>query len=120
MRIYLNDDSAAPLLARLLRQAGHDVQLPSEIGLSGEDDAVHLTHAVRYDRALLTGNHQDFLNLHNLVMQASGHHPGMLVVRRDNDPRRDLTPSGIVRAIGNFLAANIAIGDEYVILNHWR
>ena len=41
MRVYLDDDSAALLLARLLRQAGHDVELPADVGLSGEDDAVH-------------------------------------------------------------------------------
>jgi hypothetical protein len=69
MRIYLDDDSAAQLLARLLRQAGHEVQIPADVGLLGEDDAVHLTHAVKDDRVLLTGNHRDFLNLHNLVMQ---------------------------------------------------
>lgn len=53
-------------------------------------------------------------------MQVSGHHPGVFVVRRDNDPKRDLSPTGIVRAIRNFLAANIPLQDEYVILNHWR
>jgi len=120
MRIYLDDDSAASLLARLLRQAGHDVQLPGDVILSGEDDAVHLTHAAKDDRVLLTGNHRDFLNLHNLVTQVNGHHPGIFVVRRDNDPKRDLTPSGIVRAIRNFLAANIPVCDDYVILNQWR
>jgi hypothetical protein len=86
----------------------------------GADDAVHLTYAVREDRVLLTGNHRDFLNLHNLIMQVRGHHPGLLVVRRDNDPRRDLTPHGIVRAIRNLLAAQLALPDQLVILNHWR
>jgi predicted nuclease of predicted toxin-antitoxin system len=120
MRLYLDDDSAAALLARLLRNAGHDVQMPVDAGLSGEDDAIHLTHAVRDDRVLLTGNHRDFLNLHNLVMQTGGHHPGILVVRRDNDPMRDLPPSGIVRAIRNLEAAKIPLRDDYIILNHWR
>lgn len=120
MRLYLDDDSAAALLVRLLRHAGHDVQVPAGAGLSGQDDAIHLTYAVKEDRALLTGNHRDFLNLHNLVMQTQGHHPGILVVRRDNDPKRDLTPSGIVRATRNLLAANISLSDNYVILNHWR
>jgi hypothetical protein len=69
---------------------------------------------------LLTGNHRDFLNLHNLIIQVTGHHPGIFVVRRDNDPKRDLSPAGIVRAIRNFLAANITLRDDYVILNHWR
>ena len=120
MRIYLDDDSAATLLARLLGLAGHDVQLPADVGLTGEDDSVHLTHAIQDDRVLLTGNHRDFLKLHNLVMQAGGHHPGIFVVRRDNDPKRDLTPAGIVRAIRNFLGANIPVNDEFVILNQWR
>lgn len=120
MRIYLDDDSAAALLMRLLRQAGCDVESPVDSGLSGEDDAVHLTYAIKDDRALLTGNHRDFLNLHNLVMQATGHHPGILIVRRDNDPRRDLTASGIVRAIQNLLSAHVATADDVIILNHWR
>lgn len=47
MKLYLDDDSAAGLLVRLLRQDGHDVRLPADIGLSGEEDAVHLTHAGR-------------------------------------------------------------------------
>jgi len=107
MRIYLDDDSAADLLVRLLRQSGRDVQVPSTVGLAGEDDSVHLSFAIRDERAILTGNHRDFLNLHNLIMQAQGHHGGILVVRRDNDPRRDLTPTGIVRAVQNLMAANI-------------
>src|SRR6266568_7026405 len=83
-------------------------------------DAVHLTYSAKDQRALLTGNHRDFLNLHNLVMQVQGHHPGIPVVRRDNDPKRDLTPTGIVRAIRNLLAVNISVVNEYIILNHWR
>jgi hypothetical protein len=59
-------------------------------------------------------------HLHNLVMQVTGHHPGILVVRRDNDPKRDLTPAGIVRAIRNLEVANVPVPDEYIILNHWR
>jgi hypothetical protein len=87
MRIYLDDDSAASLLIRLLQQAGHDSATPTDVGLAGEDDAVRLTEAVKDDRVLLTGNYRDFLNLHNLIMQARGHHPGILVVRRDNETR---------------------------------
>ncbi|HEV3003867.1 MAG TPA: DUF5615 family PIN-like protein, partial [Pirellulales bacterium] len=118
--LYLDDDSAAPLLARLLRQAGHDVQLPRDVSLASEDDAVHLRHAVRDDRSLLTGNYRDFLNLHNLVIEVQGHHPGILVVRRDNDPKRDLTATGIVRALGKLAAANIPLLSQYIILNQWR
>jgi hypothetical protein len=53
MRLYLDDDSASALLARLLRGAGHDVETPKDAGLSGEDDSVHFTHAVQAARVLL-------------------------------------------------------------------
>jgi hypothetical protein len=120
MRLYLDDDSADPLLARLLRNAGHHVRLPAEIGHVGSHDAVHLKLAIREDRVLLSGNHDDFAFLHDLVLEARGHHPGILVVRRDNDPKRDLTPRGIVRAVGNLLSANFVMLDQLQILNHWR
>src|SRR5690349_16992785 len=45
MRLYLDDDTASPLIAKLLRNAAHDVQMPSEIGMSGAPDPVHLTRA---------------------------------------------------------------------------
>lgn len=120
MRLYLDDDTSSVLLARLLRRAGHDVQAPQEVGLAGEDDAVHLTHAVREGRVLLTGNHGDFRNLHNLVLEARGHHPGVFVVRRDNDPRRDMFPADTVRAIQELLTAGVPVADQFVILNYWR
>jgi predicted nuclease of predicted toxin-antitoxin system len=120
MRLYLDDDSAWPLLARLLANAGHDVALPTAIGMSGQDDAVHLAWAVEQDRVLLSHNHDDFRNLHNLIMKVGGRYPGILIVRRDNDPKRDLSPRGIVRAIGNLLAAGAPLVNSFHILNHWR
>jgi hypothetical protein len=39
MKLYLDDDSVDPLLIRLLREAGHDMRLPAEVGLSGGPDA---------------------------------------------------------------------------------
>ncbi|MCZ6794451.1 MAG: DUF5615 family PIN-like protein [Planctomycetota bacterium] len=120
MRIYLDDDMASSLLTRLFRDAGHDVELPGETGTVGADDPVHLTHAMREGRAILTGNYGDFTALHDLVMAAGGHHYGILVVRRDNDARRDLTPRGIVRAVGNLQSSGVSIKDGLHILNHWR
>jgi hypothetical protein len=120
MRLYLDDDSVNPLLIRLLRKAGHDVLLPADIGQVGCHDAVHLANAIRLDRAALTGNHVDFVPLHELIMTALSQHAGILLVRRDNDRNRDLKPAGIVRAIVNLLAAAIPISDNLHILNHWR
>jgi len=120
MKLYLDDDSAAALLVALLRQAGHDVQIPADVGMDGEDDPIHLSHAVREGRALLSHNYRDFKNLHNLVLTVAGHHPGILVVRKDNNPKRDLTAQGIVRAIARLVASGLPIADDYHVLNHWR
>jgi predicted nuclease of predicted toxin-antitoxin system len=120
MRLYLDDDSAAPLLVQLLRNAGHDVEVPRDAGLSGAADPVHLTHAIGTTRVILTRNYKDFEYLHNLILAAQGHHPGILVVRQDNDPKRDLTPRGIIRALAKLEAAVTLIADSYHILNHWR
>jgi predicted nuclease of predicted toxin-antitoxin system len=120
MRLYLDDDSASALLTRLLRQAGHDVRLPSDAGTAGEDDPVHFAEAIREDRVLLTHNHHDFEDLHNLLMVGKGHHRGVLVVRKDNNPKRDLDEKGIVRAIAKLLAAGVELVDHFHVLNHWR
>ena len=120
MNLYLDDDLAAPLLASLLRNAGHDVARPADVGMAGKDDAVHFAFAVRQHRVVLSRNYTDFQNLHDLVVAVQGHHPGLFIVRRDNDPRRNLTPRIIVQAISNLTAAGIPIADQYIILNHWR
>lgn len=79
MRLYLDDDMASALLARLLSQAGHDVQVPDDVGMSGANDPVHLGYAIREHRVLLSGNHDDFEAPHDLIMQAQGHHPGIVI-----------------------------------------
>jgi predicted nuclease of predicted toxin-antitoxin system len=120
MRLYLDDDSIQAWLVGLLRQAAHDVQLPRDVGLAGADDSVHLTQAIREDRVLLSRNHDDYRNLHNLIMEAQGRHPGICIVRKDNDPKRDMKPPEIVHAISNLLAAGVPLASGFHILNHWR
>jgi len=120
MRLYLDDNLASPLLGRLLRNAGHDVQLPADVGMAGKADAIHFAHAVREDRACLSQDYGDFENLHDLVVAVRGHHPGIVIVRHENDPKRDLTAGGIVRAIGNLVAAGVPVADQYIVLNQWR
>jgi hypothetical protein len=120
MKLYLDDDSVATLLVRLLRKAGHDVEIPADIGLSRREDPVHLRHCIKVGRVCLSHNHKDYDHLHELILEAHGHHPGIFIVRKDNDPRRDLDAPGIVRAIGKLLAAGVAVGDQLHILNQWR
>ena len=120
MKLYLDDDSVDAALVRVLRQAGHDVQLPIDVGKSGEDDAIHLAHAIEQDRVMLSHNHRDFKNLHDLLVIGKGHHPGILLVRKDNNPKRDLDEHGVVRAINKLLTSSLPIADSLHILNQWR
>jgi predicted nuclease of predicted toxin-antitoxin system len=120
MRLYLDDDIASALLTRLLRNAGHDVQTPADVGLAGKSDAIHLTHAIHETRVCLSRNYGDFEALHLLLVEAQGHHPGILVVRRDDNPRRNMTPRDIVRALRNLEVAGVPLADQYIILNAWQ
>ncbi len=120
MKIYLDDDSVDPRLVRLLVREAHDVIIPAQVGKSGKKDPSHFMQAIRTGRTLLTHNYDDFQLLHELVVLVGGHHAGILVVRRDNDPNRDLKPKGIVRAIRNLISASVPIQDELHVLNHWR
>jgi hypothetical protein len=120
MNLYLDDDIASLELARLLRRAGHDVVRPADNGLSGHDDPVHLTWAIEHSRVLFTANHRDYLKLHNLLRKAGGHDPGIITLRRENDPRRDLTNRGIVVAMRNLEQSGLDLKDGLFVLNHWR
>jgi hypothetical protein len=120
MRFYLDDDSASATLVRLLTQAGHDVQVPADVDLTGSDDAVHFIHAIRDGRVVVTGNHRDFENLHFLILQSGGHHPGVLSVMRENNPRRDLTARGVATVVRNLMESSMSFRDEVLVANQWR
>ena len=120
MRIYLDDDMAKAALAARLRKMNHHVVQPSSVGTSGVSDARHLLYAVQNSLVLLTKNHDDFEDLHALVQGAQGQHQGILVVRMDNDPSRDMKDHDVARAISNLENAALPIANEFHILNHWR
>jgi predicted nuclease of predicted toxin-antitoxin system len=120
MNLYLDDDSAKGLLAVLLRKAGHRVVLPIDVGLAAASDPRHLIYAVQQDLVLLSKNYKDFLDLHDLVRATRGQHPGLLVIRSDNDPSRDMKDRDIVRAIANLERVGVPATNEFQILNHWR
>jgi predicted nuclease of predicted toxin-antitoxin system len=119
MLLYLDDDIIEKILVRMLKAAGHDLIIPADVGLSGADDPVHLTETIRTGRILLTFNAKDFEKLHNLVIASSGHHPGVLVVRKDND-RRDMSQKAIVHSLDRLIARGALIPDHFIVLNQYR
>jgi hypothetical protein len=120
MRLYLDDDSVHRILIALLRRDGHDVRIPSDFGLVGRKDAVHFRKAILENSVLVSHNYEDFEVLHELLITGKGHHPGILLVRKDNDPKKDMKPTDIARAIRNLSVSGVPTVDECVILNHWR
>jgi hypothetical protein len=120
MNLYLDDDSAKASLVKLLRKAGHQVTIPADAGLAGVSDARHFLYTVQMNQVPLTRNHADFEVLHLLLQAAGGIHPGVLVVRSDNDPSRDMKDGDIARAIANLEGAGVPVANELHILNHWR
>jgi hypothetical protein len=67
-----------------------------------------------------TRNYDDFKLLHDLVLSSGGHHPGILVVRRDNNPSRDMSNRAIVQAVSRVSNSVATFEDSFHILNHWR
>jgi hypothetical protein len=120
MRLYLDEDVASRELLRALTRAGHDVTTPTDANLMGESDASQLTHAIREIRVCITANYGDFEELHNLVIQSGGSHPGVFTIRSDNDRRRDMRPAQIVSAIKNAGELLSSVRDHVICLNDWR
>jgi predicted nuclease of predicted toxin-antitoxin system len=120
VRVLIDENMTSRRLAARLQSAGHDVVLGTDVGLVSVADARVLASAVAQGRPVLTRDHEDFAALHDLVVAVGGHHPGILVVRFDNDPRHNLTERAIVTALSNLETSRVTIADAIHVLNHWR
>jgi predicted nuclease of predicted toxin-antitoxin system len=120
MRILIDENMSSQRLAARLQAAGHDVVLAGDMGLMTVSDARVLAAAVGLDRCVLTRDRNDFTDLHDLIMTCGGHHPGLLLVRFDDDPRHNLTERGIVTALRSLESSGVSIPSQIHVLNHWR
>jgi hypothetical protein len=120
MNLYLDDNINKGQLAGRLRKAGHHVTLPAAVGLAGSADSRHFLHALEQGLVSMTKDHEDFFVLHRIVRAALGQHAGILAVRADNDPHRDMKDADIVRAIRNLERSGVPVSNDFHILNHWR
>ena len=60
MNLYVDDNMNKALLVALLRKAGHQVTVPSDVGTAGVSDARHFVHAVTNALVVLTKERDDF------------------------------------------------------------
>jgi predicted nuclease of predicted toxin-antitoxin system len=120
MKLYLDENLSAPGLAGLLTRNGHHVVRSAELSLLGVSDARNLEFAIRSGLTVLTADRDDFRELHDLIQASGGNHPGILLVRYDNDSKRDMRPKHIVKAIAKLERASYPVTNDVVILNQWR
>lgn len=116
MKLLLDEDSEARLLVCRLQAAGHDVATVGALEHRGRPDDDILRLARQTQRVLLTRNCADFQRLHD----ADDHHPGILAVYQERDPRKDMTYEAIVTAIDALERNEIPIAGMFVCLNLWR
>jgi predicted nuclease of predicted toxin-antitoxin system len=86
LKLYLDESISSKLLAGLLTRTGHDVQVPTDVGLLRAGDLTHFNHVAQEQRVLITANPDDFQALH---IQSCGQHSGIFAVHYDNDPTKD-------------------------------
>ena len=91
-----------------------------DVGLLSIADPRVLAWAIGQGLPVLTRDFEDFEDLHILVMAADGHHPGMLIVRFDADPRNNMSDRTIGVAIGKLESAGVPLPDLIHVLNQWR
>jgi hypothetical protein len=120
LSFYLDDCSDEDLLISWLRRAGYIVTSPRQTGTVGWYDSDHLDYASQHAFTLITHNPQDFRDLHDLWQAQGLQHSGIILIYRDNDPSRDMTPADMVHSIEHLIASGLPINNNVHILNQWR
>ena len=120
MKFLMDENMSDRRRASRLKAQGHDPLLAIDVGLLSVSDPRVLIWAIAQALPVLTRDSEDFTDLHDLLMAAGGHHPGILVVRFDSDPRHNPSDRGIATAISKLESSGIPIPDRIHILNHWR
>lgn len=69
-----------------LRQAGHDAQHVTDVGLAGAEDHDIVAHAAAHDQVVVTENIADFARLVELRLAAGQVVPPVLLVRKSRLP----------------------------------
>ena len=120
LNLYLDDDSDYDLFISLFAKAGHQVVSPRAVGTSGRGDEEHLLFAARNGYVLISYNCDDFLQLHEEFRSSGRSHSGIFGIYRNHDPRKDMKPYDILRAIGRIEQSGLRLEDEFFKLNEWQ
>lgn len=120
MKLYLDDDLDSNVLISLLKQLGHEVTSPRDVGTRGAPDGDHLQYAADNGLVLMSANAGDFVQLNRKWVERRTGHSGILIVYRENNPVRDMSFRDITEAIGIVEESRIPIANTCQNLNFWR
>jgi predicted nuclease of predicted toxin-antitoxin system len=114
VRLYLDDNTTDPRLVAELRKRGNEVVEPADASLAGASDARHFVYAIEKGLVILTRDGDDFRSLHFIVTAARGEHPGIFLVRFDNDPTKDMKPGEMATAVDRIEASGLPLINSTV------
>jgi predicted nuclease of predicted toxin-antitoxin system len=120
MRLLLDENVNDRRLASRLRAHGHDPVLSGDVGLLSAADARVFIWAIGQALPVLTRDTRDFRDLQELILVAGGHHPGLLLIYFDDDPRQNLSDRAIAGALSKLESSGVPIADHVHALNQWR
>lgn len=120
MRVYLDDDLDSNALIGRLKQEGHEVVSPREVGTRGVSDEEHLRYAAAHTLVLLSANCADFIDRQTEWTRQQREHKGILLVYRDNNAARDMTFQQIAHAVTQIERAGLRLANACHNLNFWR
>ena len=116
MRLLL-DEHFSPEIARQLRARGHDVVAVRErVELHGLGDRQLLAAAQSEDRAIVTENVADFIELHRASLLTGETHAGIVFTSPKRFPRTRRAIGRLVRSLDGLLAGTSALDGEVVWL----
>jgi hypothetical protein len=114
LRLLL-DEHYSPLLARVLRDRGHDVEaIAQRADLAGATDEAVLAAAERERRGLVTNNARHLVPIAGRRLEAGGSHYGLIVTSDRTFPRGREAIGALARALDGLLAlpADDALADQ--------
>jgi len=104
----------------MLKAAGHNVTTVFELGLAGMPDYDVLLCAIKTKRILFTQNCEDFVSLSESIISNGGKHPGIILLYKNNNQKKDMSNQDIVKAINNLVKMDIAIPNSVHSLNQYH
>ena len=117
LKLLIDEDTQGKVLVNCLKKAGYDVQTVNEAGLRTASDHAVFNYAISHKRIVLTQNSSDFAALAIALLEKRKHHPGLLLIYKDNNVTKDMNAAKIMQALKNLEKSQLDLIDQTIVLN---